>query len=85
MREVNLKVADARLTGVNISFPQFAVDLEINAVKDDGTVINDSRTALFPNILNNAAIPTSARNEKLKELMVWCARQIIANGLEDNT
>ena len=83
MRQVNVTLTNARLTGNNVSVPQFAVDIVIDATKDDGTTIHDERTANFPNILNNAAISTQARNEKLKELMLWAVRQIVADGLED--
>lgn len=83
MREVNVTLTNARLTGNNVSVPQFAVDITIDATKDDGTKITDTRTANFPNLLNHASISTQARNEKLKELMLWCVRQIVADGLED--
>lgn len=72
-REVNVYTSNWRATGNNVSVPQYAVDVTIKWVADDGTKKERSETLRFPNFLQN--LTNDELKEWLTEMMLQEARQ----------
>lgn len=73
VREVNIYTSNWRATGTNVSVPQYAVDVTINATKNDGTGVTRSETLRFPNFLQK--VGAADLKEWLTELMLREARE----------
>ena len=72
-REVNLFVNNWKKTGLNVSVPQYSVDVTINWTADDGVAHTRSVTLKFPNFLTN--VGADDLKEWLTELMIREARE----------
>ena len=72
-REVNLSTSKWKKTGVNVSVPQYSVEVTINWIDNDGVAHTKSEVLKFPNFLNN--VGADDLKEWLTELMIREARQ----------
>lgn len=77
-REVNVYTSNWRATGNDISVPQYAVDVTIKWIKDDGTSAERSETLRFPNFLQN--LTNTELKEWLTELMLQEVRKRLVAG-----
>lgn len=76
-REVNLYTSNWKKTGVNVSVPQYSVDVTFNWVDNDGEAHTRSETLKFPNFLQN--VGAADLKEWLTELMLREARERLVN------
>lgn len=51
--EVNIFTSNWKKTGVNVSVPQYSVDVTINWINNNGTPATRTVTLKFPNALTN--------------------------------
>ena len=72
-REVNVFTTNWKKTGVNVSVPQYSVNVTINWIDNNGVAQTRSDILKFPNFLNN--VGADDLKEWLTELMVREARQ----------
>ena len=72
-REVNVFTSNWKKTGVNVSVPQYSVDVAINWTANDGTQNTRSEILKFPNFLTN--VGADDLKEWLTELMIREARE----------
>lgn len=77
MRSVNVRLENARQTGVNVQVAQRAVDITVDWVDDAGVAHTDTRTALFPNLLANPALPAGWLQDQLQDLLLKAVRVIV--------
>jgi hypothetical protein len=72
-REVNIYTSRWKKTGVNVSVPQYSVDVTINFTRNDGTSATRTETLKFPNFLSK--VGADDLKEWLTELMLREARE----------
>ena len=73
-REVNVFIGNWTATGVNVSTPQYSVDVTINWTRNDGTQDTKSATVKFPNVL--AQLPAAWVKQEMEELLLRAARKL---------
>ena len=72
-REVNIYTSNWKKTGINVSVPQYSVDVTLNWIDNEGLPHTRSETLKFPNFLAKAEV--ADLKEWLTELMLREARQ----------
>lgn len=74
---VSVFLINQRLTGLNRTIGQRAVDVTINWVDDAGGAHTNTQTVNFPDILGNAALPAGWLQDQLTDLCLRALRIIL--------
>ncbi len=76
-RNVNVRLSNSQITGLNVSVPQRSIDITVTWIDNNNVTQTDTRTALFPNILSNAALPAGWLKDHLEDLLYQAVREIV--------
>jgi hypothetical protein len=74
-REVNVSFSQPTTTGINVSVPQYTMDVTFQWIDNAGVSHTQTQTVLFPNVLQQ--IPASDLLDLMKQVIIVRARTVL--------